>query len=224
MLHNNSQGVHAYNGATASNYFLNRHLNPMANYADAGSSVTFDGGPVFGGNYQPGGKVLTDAYPYNNEQLGRTPSIGVTLPVAGTFASIGSRKIIEWRSTACTYVDIYYKSAGTGQQPIVSNYPDVGVYQWTVPAIAAAADYIIVIDCNNSAGASLGVSASSGVFSITADRAGIAFASGKPSCCCRRHNESHLEAECRHYRSSQRVLSRDSGRKPDTAREQHNGK
>ena len=102
MLHNNSQGVHAYNGATASNYFLNRHLNPMANYADAGSSVTFDGGPVFGGNYQPGGKVLTDAYPYTNEQLGRTPSIGVTLPVAGTFASIGSRKTIEWRSTACT--------------------------------------------------------------------------------------------------------------------------
>ena len=168
LLHNNSQGVHAYNGATASNYFLNRHLNPMANYADAGSSVTFDGGPVFGGNYQPTAKVLTDAYPYTNEQLGRTPSIGVTLPVTGMFASIGSRKTIEWRSTACTYVDIYYKSAGTGQQPIVSNYPDVGIYQWTVPAVGVAADYTIVIDCNNSAGASLGVSASSGAFSITA--------------------------------------------------------
>jgi parallel beta-helix repeat protein len=168
LLHNNSQGVHAYNGATASTYFLNRHLNPMANYGDAGSSVIFDGGAVFGGNYQPSGKVLTDAHPYANEQLGRTPSVVVTLPVAGTFASIGSRKTIEWRSTACTYVDIYYKSAGTGQQLIVSDYPDVGVYQWTVPAIAAAADYTIVIDCNNSAGNSLGVSASSGVFSITA--------------------------------------------------------
>ena len=168
LLHNNSQGVHAYSGAAASNYFLNRHLNPMANYADTGSSVTFDGGTVFAGNYQSGGKVLTDAHPYINEQLGRTPSIAVTLPMAGTFASIGSRKIIEWRSAACTYVDIFYKSAGTGQQLIVSNYPDVGVYQWIVPAIAAAADYTIVIDCNNSAGASLGVSASSGVFSITA--------------------------------------------------------
>ena len=92
----------------------------------------------------------------------------MTLPVTGMFASIGSRKTIEWRSAACTYVDIYYKSAGTGQQPIVSNYPDVGIYQWTVPQSALAADYTIVIDCNNSAGASLGVSASSGVFSITA--------------------------------------------------------
>jgi parallel beta-helix repeat protein len=168
LLHNDTQGVHAYSGATASNYFLNRHLNAMANYADAGSSITFDGGSAFGGNYQPGGKVLTDAYPYANEQLGRTPSLSVTLPVAGTFASIGSRKTIEWRSTACSYVNIYYKSAGTGQQVIASNYPDTGVYQWTVPAVAVADDYTILVDCNNSAGASLGVSASSGIFSITA--------------------------------------------------------
>ena len=168
VLHNDVQGIHAYSGAASSNYFLNRHLNAMADHADAGSSVTFDGGPIFGGNFQPGGKVLTDAYPYANEQLGHTPSISVTLPVAGTYASIGSRKMIEWRSTACSYVDIYYKSAGTGQQLIVSDYPDVGIYQWKVPAVAAASDYTIVIDCNNSAGASLGVSASSAVFSITA--------------------------------------------------------
>ena len=168
VLHNNAQGVHAYSGSTASNYFLNRHLNPMANYADAGSSITFDGGAVFGGNYQPGGKVLTDAFPYTNEQLGRAPSVSVTLPVAGTFASIGSRKTIEWRSTACSYVDIYYKSAGAGQQVIALDYPDTGVFLWTVPAVAVADDYTIVVDCNNSAGASLGVSASSGIFSITA--------------------------------------------------------
>jgi parallel beta-helix repeat protein len=167
VLHNDVQGIHAYSGATSSNYFLNKHLNSMADQADGGSSVTFDGGAVFGGNYEPGGKVLTDAYPYTDEQLGRTPSVSVTLPVAGTFASIGSRKTIEWRSTACSYVDIYYKSAGTGQQVIASDYPDVGVYQWTVPAIGAAADYTIVVDCNNSAGASLGVSASSGIFSVT---------------------------------------------------------
>lgn len=168
ILHNDVQGIHAYSGATASTYFLNRHLNAMADHADAGSSVTFDGGSVFGGNYQPGGKVLSDAYPYANEQLGRTPSVSVTLPTAGTFASAGSRKTIEWRSTACTYVDIYYKSAGTGQQLIISDYPDTGLYQWTVPAVAPASDYTIVVDCNNSAGASLGASASSGAFSITA--------------------------------------------------------
>ena len=95
-----------------------------------GNSATFHGGPVFGGNYQSGGTVLTDAYPYTAETLGRTPSVNVVLPVGGTVAGVATRKTIEWQSTACTYVDISYSSGGTGKQPIVSNYPDVGVYQW----------------------------------------------------------------------------------------------
>ena len=111
---------------------------------------------MFGGNYQAGGTVPDDAYPYTTETLGRTPSVNVVLPVGGTVAGVATRKTIEWRSTACTYVDISYSSGGTGKQPIVSNYPDVGVYQWVVPATAARSDYTIVIDCKNSAGACVG--------------------------------------------------------------------
>jgi parallel beta-helix repeat protein len=166
MAHNNTQGVHVYPGTTATTYFLNRHLNPMANYVDPPSSVTFHGGPVFGGNFQAGGTVLSDSNPYNNEQLGRAASLSILLPYAGAIVPVGTRKTIEWRSTACAYVDISYKNGSAAQQHIVANYPDVGVYQWTVPATAAGSNYTIVLDCKNSSGDLLGASASSAAFTI----------------------------------------------------------
>ena len=111
--------------------------------------------------------MLTDRYPYSSETLNRTPSIHVTLPAASSIAAAGSRKTIEWRSTGCTYVDLYYQSGGTGLQSIEAGYPDVGVYQWTVPASApAAADYTIYLDCKNSAGGSLGANGSSAPFTV----------------------------------------------------------
>jgi parallel beta-helix repeat protein len=166
ILHNTQQGLHVLGGTTGSTYFLNRHVTAMPNYRDPGATVEADGGPVFGGNFQAGGKVLDDSYPYNNEQLSKPPSVNVTLPVAGAIVAAGTRKTIEWRSTACTYVDIVLlTSAGAMVARIADNYPDTGVFQWDVSTVAAGT-YMVQVQCNNSSGATLSTNANSGAFTI----------------------------------------------------------
>jgi hypothetical protein len=147
LLRDTAKGIHALENATGNTYFLNRHVSSMPNYAEPTSAVTYHGGATFGGNFQLGGKVLTDAYPYGFETLGRAPSVAVLLPAASSVVSAGLRKTIEWRSTGCTHVDLYYKPSAGAQQLIVANYPDTGVYQWTVPALSTGTSYTIVIDC-----------------------------------------------------------------------------
>jgi parallel beta-helix repeat protein len=172
LLRDTAKGIHALANATGDTYFLNRHVTSMPNYAEPTSSVTYHGGATFGGNFQVGGKVLTDAYPYGVETLGRAPSVTVLLPAASSVVSAGLRKTIEWRSTGCTHVDLYYKPSAGAQQLIVANYPDTGIYQWTVPPLTTGTSYTIVIDCKNTAGTSLGVSGSSPESFIAGD-AGI---------------------------------------------------
>jgi hypothetical protein len=117
-----------------------------------------------GGPYQ-------DRYPFPNDTLGKQPSITILYPTAGSYASIGSPKTIEWRSAGCTYVDIYYQSGATGLVNIATNHPDVGVHRWTVPNIAPAFDYTIYIDCKNSTNQSLNANAQSAAFTVA--KAGI---------------------------------------------------
>ena len=105
----------------------------------------------------------------SHDTLNQQPYVTVLYPTAGTIASIGSQKTIEWRSGGCTYVDIFYRSSGTNVS-IASNYPDVGFYRWTVPNLPQAAGYTIYIDCKNSANQSLGVNSQSGAFTIAKDR------------------------------------------------------
>ena len=169
-------------------FFLNRQINVQQNSVFTPATIAFDGGPLFGGNFwqgytscQPysrfyniGGTFdpqYVDRYPYRDDKLGRSPAVTVHTPTQGSYASIGSRKTIEWTSNACTYVDLWYKSAGTGMVAIASNFPDTGVYNWTVPNAPLASDYTIVVDCKTSYGVSLGVISQSGAFSIA--KAGI---------------------------------------------------
>ena len=80
-------------------------------------------------------------------------------PVAGRSLAAGSQKTIQWLSRGCTYVDL-----SVNNTPIVSDYPDVGFYQWTVPNTIGAAT--VRVECKNSAATSFGVSATSESFNI----------------------------------------------------------
>ena len=182
-LNNLQIGLYAYGDATASSYFLNRHLTTMQTFVFTPATVTPDGGSVYGGNYWAGHNAANpytniihnssgvpngtyrDRYPYQSDTLNQQPYVTVLYPTAGTIASIGSQKTIEWRSGGCTYVDIFYRSSGTNVS-IANNYPDVGFYRWTVPNLPQAAGYTIYIDCKNSANQSLGVNSQSGAFTV----------------------------------------------------------
>ena len=182
-------GLYAYADTTNSSYFLNRHLTPMQHFVFAPATVVVDGGAVLKGNYWVGhnpntpytnfiysmsgatGGPYQDRYPHSNDTLSKQPSLTILYPTAGTYASIGSQKTIEWRSAGCTYVDIYYQSGITGLVNITINHPDVGLYRWTVPNTAQGSDYTIYIDCKNSINQSLNTSGRSGAFTVA--KAGI---------------------------------------------------
>lgn len=181
-------GLYAHADTSASSYFLNRHLTAAPNYTFSPASIAIDGGPVLRGNYWAGHNstapysnfiynaggatgVYRDNYPFADDTLGKKPYISVLYPSAGTYASAGSQKTIEWRSGGCAYVDIYYQSGATGLVSIASSYPDVGVYRWTVPTLPQGADYTVYIDCKNGANQSRGANGQSGAFTIT--KAGI---------------------------------------------------
>ena len=188
-LTNLQTGLYAYADATSSSYFLNRHLTAMQHFVFSPATVALDGGSVLKGNYWAGHNASTpytnfiynmsgatggpykDNYPFPNDTLSKQPSIRMLYPTAGTFASVGSQKTIEWRSAGCTYVDIYYQSGATGLVNILTNYPDVGLFRWTVPNLPQGSDYTIYIDCKNSANQSLNANGRSGAFTIA--KAGI---------------------------------------------------
>jgi parallel beta-helix repeat protein len=153
QLQETTKGIHAAQGSTASRYFLNRHLTAMTNTADPGTSVFFDGGPVFGGNYQAGGKVLTDFLPYAQESLGREPGVTVLLPAANTAAS--SVKTIEWQSTGCTYVGLSTIGGQFSSQTIEANYPDTGLYRWQPPTGMSTPTLAVQVVCKDSTGQTL---------------------------------------------------------------------
>jgi len=185
-LSNLNIGLYAYADTASSSYFLNRNLTSMTHFVFSPAALALDGGASFGGNYWAGHNPATpyskfiynsggsmngpykDNYPAADDTLNKTSYVNVLYPVAGTHASAGSRKTIEWRSAGCTYMDIYYQSAATGLVSIFSNYPDVGVFNWTVPSLPAGTDYTIYLDCKNSTNQSRGINGRSGAFQITA--------------------------------------------------------
>ena len=174
-------------------FFQNRYFNPAGAYvqAVAGADFKWDGNVFLGGNFWSNfatsgnpsrGNPLTgyfmdpttgavtnytDRYPYGNEDLGWSHAVTVMQPTASVVAAPGSTKTIAWRTYGCVLVDIgYTSSAGSGS--IVSNFPDIGYYQWAVPtSLGAASNYVVTVTCKNSAGASLGASGSSPAFTVS---------------------------------------------------------
>ena len=127
-LANLQTGLYAYADTTNSSYFLNRHLTAMQHFVFSPAGVALDGGAVLKGNFWAGHNPATpytnfiynmsgatggpykDNYPQPDDKLSKQPSIKILYPTAGTYASIGSQKTIEWRSAGCTYVDVYYQA------------------------------------------------------------------------------------------------------------------
>ena len=172
-------GVQAFSDVTSNAYCRNRNLNGKEQHATPSASIAFDCADTYlGGNYwsthngigpfegviyTPAGNTggpYVDRYPFPSDNVGETPAVSQILqPAAGKSLAAGSQKTIQWSSRACTYVDL-----SVNNTPIVSDYPDVGFYQWTVPNTVGSAT--VRVDCKNSAGASLGASATSQTFNI----------------------------------------------------------
>ena len=71
--------------------------------------------------------MLIDSFPLGQRR--RNTAVSQMLqPVGGVSLAAGSQKTIQSLSRGCTYVDL-----SVNNTPIVSDYPDVGFYQWTVP-------------------------------------------------------------------------------------------
>ena len=171
--------------ATSTLIFGNRFINSPDLYSIAPAAGNWDNEVYMGGNYygsanRPAGTPYTnfivdtighrgniDRYPLPNEAFGLAYSISIQEPVAGLVAATGSQKTITWQSTGCFLVDISYRSPTTGATAFIAQgWPDIGFYHWTVPAVAAAADYTIRVDCKNAGNTYIGLSATTSPFTI----------------------------------------------------------
>ncbi len=180
-----SAGLYVY--ATTSNLSVydNRFLSVTDNFVYTGATVSFDGGAGLGGNYwsdETGRKPYTnfvydtaghrgggfaDSGTFADQSLGQAYAATVTAPLAGTTMATGSRRAITWSAPAAARVDILYTSAETGDVTIAANVPNSGVYNWTVPALAAGTDYTIKVVPLDSAGTAHGTAGVSGTFTAS---------------------------------------------------------
>lgn len=172
-------GTQAFGDVASNQYCRNRNLNAVYQHATPPATITFDCADTYlGGNFwsmhngigpfeniihTPAGNTsgpYFDRYPFPADNVGETPAVSQVLqPSAGKSLAAGSQKTIQWISKGCTYVDL-----SVNNTPIVSGYPDVGFYQWTVPNTVGGAT--VRVECKNSEFASLGASASSQSFNI----------------------------------------------------------
>jgi len=172
---NAPDSVYAFSDTQSSSFYLNRQHTAATNTAISPAGISFDGGPVLGGNFWFGNSSTNpytvtgsyvDHYPYPNDTLGKQPTVALMSPSAGSNAAIGSRKTIEWLSSGCSYVDIDYTSGETGLVSIAANYPDVGHYNWVVPSVTLGSDYSIVLTCKNGSQTAIGNSESGPNFTV----------------------------------------------------------
>ena len=190
-------GDMVFENVSGASIFRNRHINVTNTFCFAGASVQWDAGSFVGGNYwsnflaqgnpsqaTPYSDIIyddvgnrgqyADGFPFQSENLGESYSVVVHEPYAGVVAAAGSVKTIRWQSVGSVYVDITYSSSA-GSGTIVTNYPDIGYYKWTIPSsIASANDYQVQVHCKNSA--LTGVTSGSGqAFSIAGGGLKLAF-------------------------------------------------
>ncbi len=177
---------------TAAVFFHNRYYPAPGgfNAMKAPASIKWDANVYAGGNFwstfaasgnpgrttpfrgfvDPATGSLTghvDRFPFRDEDFGQDHAVAVFLPDARTIAAPGSNQTIAWRTNGCVLVDLAYGTPGSSTF-IVTNYPDVGFYDWVVPAAPAGASYAVSVTCKNSSGLSLGTQGSSAAFTIAA--------------------------------------------------------
>ncbi len=183
-------GPSFWENVTNAKFFRNRLFNVTEKWAMNPAGVVFDNGAVVGGNFwtdhaaignpsqgTPYSNIIydlightgmyPDRFPYQDEHLqaSGTYEMQVREPYAAQYMAAGTTKTIRWNSQGCVYVDISLSSATGSSQAVVTGYPDLGFYNWQVPAVTQADDYKVSVVCTDSAGAAH-VSDSSQSFSI----------------------------------------------------------
>ncbi len=126
-------------------------------------------GFLYGGaNGIDGLSQYVDRYPYSSEHLGApwaTYSVSTVEPVAGAVLAAGTTKTIRWIARGCVYVNLWY-GAGSPTSLVAYRHPNIGHYFWTVPAAAPGTNYVMRVDCLNSAAAAVGAFGDSAAFTI----------------------------------------------------------
>lgn len=170
--------------------FRNRTLHTSQNFSASGAGISWDGGRAVGGNYwsdSPGGRRYSsfitnpktgersgqyeDHFPDKHEAVSGGYSMTVMEPERDVIIAQGSQKTIAWRSEGCVLVDISYSDGTEEVTPIATNYPDVGIYQWTVgTGLSVGSNYKVRVDCKNSRGMGTGASGTSSAFTVGTDR------------------------------------------------------
>lgn len=196
-----NNGEYIYSDVSSTTFSGNRHFDTTLRYAFSPAQVSWDAGPVLGGNFwndfaaignpssgtpytdfvidsigNRGGDNI-DNYPYQSESLGREAALRILKPQTGQLLARGSRKTIRWQSSACVYVDLAFVTESGAITSIAANYPDTGFYVWGVPDGLALGRGYIQVDCKDSAGNDLGASAWSGSVTVT-DNALVLLAPG----------------------------------------------
>jgi parallel beta-helix repeat protein len=117
-----------------------------------------------------GNSPYVDRFPYSSEHLGApyaTYSVSMVEPVAGAALAAGTKKTIRWIARGCVLVNIYYGSGTLTPTLLAFRQPNIGHFFWTLPAMVDFRnDYFVKVDCLDSSGLDVGVSASSGPFTI----------------------------------------------------------
>jgi hypothetical protein len=123
-------------------------------------------GFVYDGTHGPDGNgPYVDKFPYSSDNLGAVPygvySVTAWEPVSGQVLAAGTTKTVRWTARGCTLVDLSL----SGSVPIVTSYPNVGYFFWTVPAVAPGT-YFVRVDCRDATGGLPSVQGDTSTFTI----------------------------------------------------------
>jgi hypothetical protein len=185
ISHENNRGLWSDDGkATGVQFFGNRIMGSTLNRFVQSSALNLDAGSALGGNYwtqhtafgNPSSAnpysgifqdtsnntgLVSDRYPYQNEDLGRGYSVTVYEPRAGLQVAQGSSRTVRWVAPGCTYVDVSLNGAN-----LSTNLPNTGYAVVAIPVSATLGTSKITVQCKTSVGVNLGTGDSS-VFNVT---------------------------------------------------------
>lgn len=185
ISHENNRGLWSDDGkAIAVQFFGNRVLGSTLNRFVQSTALNLDAGSAVGGNYwtqhtafgNPSSTnpfngvfhdtsnntgLVSDRFPYQNEDLGRGYSVTVYEPRAGLQVAQGTSRTVRWVAPGCIFVDIALNGVD-----LSTNLPNTGYSVIAVPGSASLGASKITVRCKTSLGASLGTGDSS-VFDVT---------------------------------------------------------
>ena len=168
MFKNLPTGAYVFGDTTSTTIFQNRFLNDAFEYSLSPAGVSWDAGPVLGGNYwstfpsangNPSngatpytgfiGGSYSDRYPFQSPTFGQVWEGEILQPLGQTWA-IGASKAISWHAPACAEIDL---GSLTGQ--VAFARPNSGTYQWAIPSTTVAGGTQLILNCYPPSGGEL---------------------------------------------------------------------